>query len=68
MFLKGTVGTWEHSMSNPQKASPLESANLFPAFRATLGTWEQKSPIPRQEIPRACGLPIAPPAGELNDG
>lgn len=64
MFYKGTMGTWEQSMSNRQKASPLEGANLFPSHRTVLGTWEQKWPIPKRENPRACGYPLPPPVGE----
>lgn len=63
MFFKGTMGTWEHIMSNRQKTSPLEGAILFPSDWAALGTWEQKSPIPMQENPRACGYPVPRSSG-----
>ena len=61
---KGTMGTWEQALSDRQKALRLRGASLFPSLRADLGTWEQKRPIPMQEIPRACGSPVPPPAGE----
>jgi hypothetical protein len=63
MNCKGTVGTWEQSLSNRQNALPLRGASLFPRRRAVSGTWEQKWPIPMQENPRACGHPVPPPAG-----
>ena len=64
LFYKGTMGTWEQAMSNRQKAEPLEGASLFPSHRAALGTREQKWPIPMQENPRACGIPVPPPAAD----
>lgn len=64
MYYKGTMGTWEQTMSGRQKAAPLEGARLFPGHRAALGTWEQKWRIPMLENPRACGYPVPPPAGE----
>lgn len=64
MTYKGTMGTWEHTMSNRQKALRLESGSLFPSDLSGLGTWEHKWPILMPENPRACGLPIASPADE----
>lgn len=64
MIYKGTMGTWEQSISNRQKALLSEAASLFPSPLAVLGTWEQKLAIPMQENPRACGSPLPSPAGE----
>ena len=64
MNYKGTMGTWEQTISNRQKTLPLMAAFLFPSPQAVLGTWEQKWAIPMQENPRACGLPVPAPAGE----
>lgn len=58
MILKGTLGTWEQVISNRHRAVLLVGAILFPAGAAMLGTWEQKWPIPMQENPRACGIPL----------
>lgn len=64
MSYKGTMGTWEQSMSDRQNALTMEGARLFPRHRAALGTWEQKWAIPMQENPRAWGYPVPPPAVE----
>jgi hypothetical protein len=64
IIYKGTVGTWEHTMSNRQNALRWEIESVFPSRRVVWGTWEQKSPIPAKENPRACGYPVPRPAGE----
>lgn len=64
MHCKGTVGTWEHTMSNSQISAPFGGEVLFPSLRAVLGTWEQKRQIPMQENPRACRPLVHHPAGE----
>lgn len=64
IIYKGTMGPWEQTIPNRQKAAAPEGARLFPSYRADLGTWEQKWPIPMQENPRACGYPLPPPAGK----
>ena len=64
MIYKGTMGRWEQTISNRQRALLSEGVSLFPRRLAGLGTGEQKMPIPTLEDPRSCGSTLLPPAGE----